>query len=103
MFAKCVLRQQPEVRGGRKKKLRRNETLSAAQVTRWNEGKVDELWSEARTLYPGGDRRANLLRLLATFAGYRVCSRCSVRQGGGCSAFTWHVSYERRYAQGDAS
>ena len=26
------------------------------RVTRWNEGKIDELWSEARKLYPGGDR-----------------------------------------------
>ena len=59
MFAKCVLRQQPEIRGGKKKKLRRNETLCVAlldRVRRWNEGKIDELWSEACKLYPGGDR-----------------------------------------------
>ena len=27
LFGKCVLRQQPEVRGGKKKKLKRHETL----------------------------------------------------------------------------
>ena len=27
LYGKCVLRQQPEVRGGKKKKLKRNETL----------------------------------------------------------------------------
>jgi len=26
------------------------------RVKLWNEGKIDELWSEARKLYPGGDR-----------------------------------------------
>jgi hypothetical protein len=59
LFGKCVLRQQPEVRGGKKKKLKRNETLRAGlmdRLGRWNGGKVDELWSEARKLYPGGDR-----------------------------------------------
>ncbi len=57
LFGKCVLRQQPEIRGGKKKKLKRNETLRAGlmeRLVRWNSGKVDELWSEARRLYPGG-------------------------------------------------
>ena len=57
IFGKCVLRQQPEIRGGKKKKLKR-KTLRAGlmeRLVRWNSGKVDELWSEARTLYPGGD------------------------------------------------
>jgi hypothetical protein len=55
LFGKCVLRQQPEVRGGKKKKLKRNETLRAGlmdRLGRWNGGKVDELWSEARKLHP---------------------------------------------------
>ena len=34
MFPKCVLRLQPEVRGGRKKKLKRNETLRAGLLDR---------------------------------------------------------------------
>ena len=59
LFGKCVLRHQPEIRGGKKKKLKRNETLRAGlleRLTRWNEGKVDVLWAEACKLYPGGER-----------------------------------------------
>ena len=44
LFPKCVLRVQPEVRGGRKKKLKRNETLRAGlleRLQRWNEGRID--------------------------------------------------------------
>ena len=54
LFCKCVLRMQPEIRGGKKKKLRRNENLKTAlleRLKRWNEGKVDVLWAEARKLY----------------------------------------------------
>ena len=34
LFGKCVLRQQPEIRGGKKKKLKRNETLRAGLMER---------------------------------------------------------------------
>jgi len=60
LFFKCVLRMQPEIRGGRKKKLRRNENLRAGlldRLKRWNEGQVDGLWREARKLYDGRDTR----------------------------------------------
>ena len=53
LFFKCVLRMQPEIRGGKKKKLRRNENLRAGlldRLKRWNEG-------EARKLYDGRDTR----------------------------------------------
>ena len=46
LFFKCVLRMQPEIRGGKKKKLRRNENLRAGlldRLKRWNEGRVDSL------------------------------------------------------------
>ena len=59
LFGKCVLRQQPEIRGGKKKRLKRNETLRTGlleRLARWNEGKVDVLWAEACKLYPGGER-----------------------------------------------
>ena len=45
MFPKCVLRLQPEIRGGKKKKLRRNETLKVGlleRLRRWNEGRVHQ-------------------------------------------------------------
>src|SRR5690348_4027347 len=51
---------QPEIRGGKKKKLRRNENLRAGlldRLQRWNEGHVDSLWREARKLYDGRDTR----------------------------------------------
>ena len=50
LFGKCVLRQQPEIRGGKKQKLKRNETLRTGlleRLKRWNEGKVDVIWAEA--------------------------------------------------------
>ena len=34
MFGKCVLRQQPEIRGGKKKKVKRNETLRTGLMDR---------------------------------------------------------------------
>jgi hypothetical protein len=61
LFPKCVLRMQPEIRGGRKKKLKRNETLRAGlleRLKRWNAGQVDVLWAEACKLFDGGERRA---------------------------------------------
>ena len=68
LFAKCVLRHNSLKFGGKKKKLKRNENLCAAlleRVKRWNEGKVDELWSDARKLYPG-DVRPNKPSSLAS-------------------------------------
>ncbi len=68
LFGKRVLRQQPEIRGGKKKKLKRNETLRAGlmeRLVRWNGGKVDELWNEARRLYPDSDR-PNLVHSMAS-------------------------------------
>ena len=59
LFPKCVLRVQPEVRGGRKKKLKRNETLRAGlleRLQRWNEGRIDVLWAEACKLFSGAER-----------------------------------------------
>ena len=61
LFGKCVLRQQPQIRGGKKKKLKRNESLRAGlleRLKRWNEGKVDVLWAEACKLYPGSERQS---------------------------------------------
>jgi hypothetical protein len=60
LFAKCVLRQQPEIRGGKKKKLKRNETLRDGlldRLKRWNDGQVDALWAEACKLYCTGERQ----------------------------------------------
>jgi len=57
LFAKCVLRQQPEVRGGKKKKLKRNESLRTAlleRLARWNEGKADVLWAETNQITANG-------------------------------------------------
>ena len=61
LFPKCVLRIQPEIRGGKKKKLRRNESLRAGlleRLKRWNDGEVDVLWAEACKLYASGARQA---------------------------------------------
>jgi hypothetical protein len=60
LFPKCVLRVQPEVRRGRKKKLQRNETLRAGlleRLQRWNEGRIDVLWAEACKLFSGAERQ----------------------------------------------
>jgi hypothetical protein len=60
LFAKCVLRQQPEIRGGKKKKLKRNETLRDGlidRLKRWSDGQVDALWAEACKLYCSGERQ----------------------------------------------
>ena len=55
MFWKCVCRMQPQVRGGRKKKLKRMESLRAAlldRLARWKKREYAELWEEACTAYP---------------------------------------------------
>ena len=54
MFPKCVLRTQPSIRGGRKKKLKRNEQLKSAivdRVKRWEAGEQDKLWAESLKLF----------------------------------------------------
>jgi hypothetical protein len=71
LFFKCVLRMQPEIRGGRQKKLRRNENLRAGlldRLKRWNEGQVDGLWREACKLYDGGTPDCRRPPELPTFA-----------------------------------
>jgi len=58
--SQVLLRVQPEVRGGRKKKLKRNETLRAGlleRLQRWNEGRIDVLWAEACKLFSGAERQ----------------------------------------------
>ena len=55
MFAKCVCRMQPQIRGGRKKKLKRNESLRTAllaRVSRWNDGEYGELWVQRMQMVP---------------------------------------------------
>ena len=77
MFAKCVLRQQPQIRG-KKKKVKRIETLCTAlldRLKRWNEGKVDELWAEARTLYPGGERPSKPSSLASNIRRATECAQ----------------------------
>ena len=99
LFGKCVLRQQPEVRGGRKKKVRRNETLCAGlldRLKRWNEGKVDELWLEARRLYPGGERPSKPHSLASNIRRATECAQ-DARYGKAVrAAFTWYVSNETK-------
>lgn len=62
MFSKTVLRMQPSVRGGKKKKLKRNESLKKAlldRVSRWNKGEFSELWLESNKAYAGKVDRPN--------------------------------------------
>ena len=78
MFAKCVLRTQPGVRGGRKKKLKRNETLRLAlldRIGRWNKGEYAELWEEANTVY--ADKRERLTREQTLEANIRRAKQCA--------------------------
>ena len=52
--------------------------MSAAlldRVSRWNEGKVDELWSEARKLYPGGDRPSKPSSLASNIRRATECAQ----------------------------
>ena len=61
MFWKCVCRMQPQIRGGKKKKLKRLESLRAAlldRLARWKKGEYVDLWSEACTAYPVQNRPA---------------------------------------------
>ena len=104
LFGKCVLRQQPEVRGGKKKKLKRLRAGLMDRLVRWNGGKIDELWSEARKLYPGGDR-PNVIHSLAS--NIRRATECAQdgRYGKAVSALLslWHVSDDRGNTDGDES
>jgi hypothetical protein len=57
---------QPQIRGGKKKKLKRNESLRAAllaRVARWNQGDHAGLWGEANAAY--ADVKAALLAIQA--------------------------------------
>ena len=77
LFAKCVLRQQPEIRGGKKKKLKRNETLRDGlldRLKRWNDGQVDVLWAEACKLYCSGERK---LKVQSTASNIRRATECA--------------------------
>ena len=88
LFAKCVVRQQPQVRGGKRKKVKRNETLCAAlldRLKRWNEGKVDELWAEALALYPGGERPSRAASLASNIRRATECAQ-DARYGKTVSA-----------------
>jgi hypothetical protein len=78
LFAKCVLRQQPEIRGGKKKKLKRNETLRTGlldRLKRWNEGQVDVLWAEACKLYCSGERQMKAQSLASNIRRATECAQ----------------------------
>jgi hypothetical protein len=60
MFYKCVCRMQPQIRGGKKKRLKRSESLRTAllaRVARWDRGEYAELWAEACTAYSDAKSR----------------------------------------------
>ena len=78
LFCKCVLRQQPDVRGGKKKKLKRNENLRLAlleRLGRWNEGKADVLWAEACKLYAGRDKQTSINQVTANIRRATECAQ----------------------------
>ena len=88
MFGKCVLRQQPEIRGGKKKKVKRNETLRTGlmdRLTRWNAGRVDELWTEACKLYPAGERPVKAQSMTSNIRRATECAQ-DARYGKAVSA-----------------
>ena len=45
------------------------------RVKRWNEGKFDELWSEAHKLYPGGDRPSKPSSLASNIRRATECAQ----------------------------
>ncbi len=78
LFFKCVLRIQPEIRGGRKKKVMRNESLRAGlleRLKRWNEGEVDVLWAEACKLFASGTRQAATSSLASNIRRATECAQ----------------------------
>ena len=88
LFPKCVLRVQPEVRGGRKKKLKRNETLRAGlleRLKRWDEGRIVELWAEAKKLFSGGERQALTNSLASNIRRATECAQ-NARYGKAVSS-----------------
>ena len=100
-----MLRQQPEIRGGKKKKLKRNETLRAGlmeRLVRWKSDKVDELWSEARTLYPGGDMPDRTHSMASNIRRATECAQDG-RYGKAVAALLSHVSNDRGNTEGDES
>ena len=101
LFPKCVLRLQPEIRGGKRKKLKRNETLRTGlleRLKRWNEGQVDVLWAEARKLFSGGERQAVTVSLANNIRRATECAQ-DARYGKAVasllSALSWPVSHQR--------
>jgi hypothetical protein len=70
LFPKCVLRIQPEIRGGKKKKLRRNESLRAGlleRLKRWNGGKLMYYGQKHASFMLAAQDRLRRIRWLATF------------------------------------
>ena len=77
MFPKCVLRLQPDIRGG-KKKLRRNESMRAGlleRLKRWNDGEVGVLWTEVCKLYSSGPRQAAASALASNIRRATECAQ----------------------------
>ena len=88
LFPKCVLRIQPEIRGGKKKKVRRNENLKMGlldRLKRWNSGEVDVLWAEACKLYSSGTRQAATASLASNIRRATECAQ-DARYGKAVSA-----------------
>ena len=94
LFPKCVLRLQPEIRGGKRKKLKRNETLRTGlleRLKRWNEGQVVVLWAEARKLFSGGERQTVMVSLANNIRRATECAQ-DARYGKAVSDLSWPVS-----------
>ena len=75
MFSRCG--PQPEVRGGKTKKLRRNESLRGRlfdRLKRWNEGKID-VWSESCKLYSRRETRQSTASLAANIRRATECAQ----------------------------
>ena len=78
LFAKCVLRPQPEIRGRKKKNLKRNETLRDGlidRLKRWNDGQVDVLWTEACKLYCSGERQMKAQSMASNIKRATECAQ----------------------------
>ena len=87
---------QPEIRG-KKKKLKRNESLRVAlleRLKRWNEGKVDVLWAEARKLFM--EREASQAATGSLAANIRRATECAQdARCGGRLVITWYIASNR--------
>ena len=112
MFWKCICRMQPQVRGGRKKKMKRMESLRAAlldRLARWNRGEYAELWEEACSAYAvqrpareaseeGNIRLENVRRMLGTGKLLRrlsLHSEKSVAEMRSCSRSSYSAEWRR--------